>query len=113
MWSLKFKVLNKDSIYTLLTGQYKVTDFMYPLDHFKKNGKIYILGIHVLEGEENEKKKLIAELKRNKKVKEIEENNDHVVTLIAEEEHFYELLFLSVVFSFNNFSMSNKSFFFS
>ncbi len=98
MWSLKFKVLNKDSIYTLLTNEYDITDFLYPVDHFKKNGKIHILGIHILEGEEHEKKKFVAALKKNKKVKEIEENGDHLITLIAEEEHFYELLFAAELY---------------
>ncbi len=98
MWSLKFKVLNKDSIYTLLTTEYKVTDFLYPVDYFKKNGKINILSIHVLEGEENEKRKFIRAMKKNKKVKKIEENGDRIITLIAEEEHFYELLFAAELY---------------
>ncbi len=98
MWSLKFKVLNTDSIYTLLTVKYKVTDFLYPVDHFRKNGKIHILGIHILEGEENEKRKFIAALKKNKKIKEIEVSGNHLITLIAEEEHFYELLFAAELY---------------
>lgn len=98
MWSLKFKVLNKDSIYTLLTSKCKVTDFLYPVDSFKKNGKIHILGIHLLEGEIYEKKKFIRALKKNKKVKELEENGDQLITLIAEEEHFYELLFTAELY---------------
>lgn len=98
MWSLKFKVLNKDSIYTLLTQQYNIIDFMHPVDHFKKQGKVQILGIHVLEGEESEKRQFIADLKKNKKVKEIEENKNHLTTLIAEEEYFYELLFAAELY---------------
>lgn len=93
MWGLKFKVLNKDSIYTLLTSEYNVVDYLYPVDYFKKNGKVFILGIHILEGEEDEKRKFKNALKKNNKVKEFEDNGDEIVTLIGEEEHFYELLF--------------------
>jgi len=93
MWNLKFKVLNKDSIYTLLTAKYKITDYLYPVDYFRKGKKINILCVHLLEGEENEKAKFIESLKRNNKVKEMEQNGDKVFTLIAEEEYFYELLF--------------------
>ncbi|PIN93207.1 hypothetical protein COU54_04025 [Candidatus Pacearchaeota archaeon CG10_big_fil_rev_8_21_14_0_10_31_24] len=98
MWNLKFKVLNKDSIYTLLTVKYKVVDFLYPLDYYKKDGKIVILGIHLLEGEENEKKKFIEKLKNNRKVKKFEQNGNHLVTSIVEEEEFYELLFAAELY---------------
>lgn len=98
MWSLKFTVRNKDSIYTPLTQKYKLTDYLYPVDHFIKKGKIYLLGIHVLNGEENEKKKFISELKKSTKVKEIEENGNQILTLIAEEERFYSLLFAAELY---------------
>jgi predicted DNA binding protein len=98
MWNLKFKVLNKDSIYTILTNKYNVTDYLYPVDNYKKGNKVYILGIHHLDGEENEIKKFISELSRNKKVKEIEINGKEVITLIAEEESFYQLLFAAELY---------------
>jgi len=98
MWSLKFKVLNKDSVYTLLTAKYKVTDYLYPVDNYKKNRRIYILGIHTLEGKESEKEKFIRALKKNRKVKEIEVYRDIIVTLIAEEEDFYSLLFAAELY---------------
>ena len=53
MWSLKFKVLNKDSIYTLLTAKYKVIDYLYPVDYYKKGNKIFQddigLSYHILK----------------------------------------------------------------
>ncbi|MDP3882159.1 MAG: helix-turn-helix domain-containing protein [Nanoarchaeota archaeon] len=98
MWSLKFTVLNKDSIYTPLTQKYNVIDYLYPVDHFIKKGRIYILGIHILEGKEADKKQFIADLRKNKKVIELEENGDQIVTLIAEEERFYSLLFASELY---------------
>jgi len=98
MWNLRFKVLNKDSIYTILTAKYKIVDFLYPLDYYKKNGKIVILGIHLLEGEENEKRKFIEHLKKNRKVRKFEQNGNHLVTSIVEEEEFYELLFAAELY---------------
>ena len=98
MWSLKFTVLNKDSIYTLLTAQYKVTDYLYPADYFKKGNKINIFCIHILEGEDAEIEKFKNSLKKNKKVKEFEDNGKEVITLIAEEEYFYELLFAAELY---------------
>ena len=98
MWNLKFKVLNKDSIYTQITDKYKVVDYLYPVDNYKKGNRIYILGIHHLEGEEKEVSRFILALKKNKKVKEIEVNGKEVITLIAEEEPFYQLLFAAELY---------------
>ncbi len=93
MWNLRFKVLNKDSIYTLITSNFNVEDYLYPVDYFRKGNKIYTLGIHHLKGKDIEKRKFFNEFKKNKKVREIERNGDRIIALISEEEKFYELLF--------------------
>ncbi len=98
MWSLKYTVTNTDSIYTILTTKYMVTDFLYPVDHYVKGNKVYILGIHLLEGEEHEKKGFIRALQKNAKVIECEVNGDQAITLIAEEEDFYKLLFAAELY---------------
>lgn len=98
MWNLKFKIFNKDSIYTVLSTKYNIVDYMYPVDYYKEGKGVFILGIHLLEGEESEKKKFIRELKKNKKVKKIQINGNHIITLIKEEEHFYELLFAAKLY---------------
>lgn len=98
MWSLKYTVTNTDSVYTLLTARYKVTDYLYPVDHYVKGNKVYILGIHLLEGEPHEKEQFIDALQKQTKVKKCEVNGDQVITLIAEEEDFYKLLFAAELY---------------
>jgi predicted DNA binding protein len=93
MWNLLFKVKNIDSIYTSLTKDTKIVDYMYPVDRYKKNKKINILSIHILEGEEKDKNLFSRKLKNNKKVIKFDRNEDRIVVLIAEEEKFYELLY--------------------
>ena len=93
MRNLKFKVLNTDSIYTILNANYKIKDYLYPVDYYWKNKKIFILAVHSIEGSEDAKLRFIKALKTNKKVKRFEHNNNQVITLIAEEEKFYEYLF--------------------
>ena len=93
MWNLKFKVKNTDIVYTPLTEKYKVVDYMYPVDRYKKGNKIFILSVHVLEGDEKEIKKFSIDLKKHEKVIEFEKEEDRILTLIAEEEKFYELLY--------------------
>ncbi|MEI6731741.1 MAG: helix-turn-helix domain-containing protein [archaeon] len=93
MWLLKFKVLNKDSIYTLESDKNNIVDYMYPVDYYMKGKSVNILSIHLLEGDEKEKKKFISAVKRNKKVKRCELIENQLITLIAEEEDFYKTLF--------------------
>ena len=93
MWNLKFKVKNTDIVYTPLTEKYEVIDYMYPVDRYKKGNKIFILSIHVLEGDEKEIKKFSRELKKHKKVIKFEKYENRILILIAEEEKFYELLY--------------------
>lgn len=93
MWSLKFKVRNVDSVYTHLTDKFKVTDYFYPVDRFKKGGKIHILGIHLLRGSEEEKDKFAKALKKDKKVTHFERDHNRIVAEVAEEEKFYEMLY--------------------
>ena len=98
MWGLKFTVRNTDSIYTVLSQKYKVIDYMYPVDHYRKGNKIYIVAVHVLEGDEQEKRKFALALKKHRKTKRCEHNGAHLVTLIAEEEPFYALLFAAELY---------------
>lgn len=93
MWNLKFKVKNTDIIYTPLTEKCKVVDYMYPVDRYKKGNKIFILSIHILEGDEKEIKMFVREIKKHKKVIEFESYENRIILLIREEEKFYELLY--------------------
>lgn len=98
MWNLKCNVLNNDSIYTVLTNKYKVIDYFYPLDHYVKGSKVYIFGVHIIEGLDKEKKGFINALKRHKKVRKFIDNDNHFITLIAEEEPFYKLMYSSELY---------------
>ena len=98
MWSLKFTVVNIDSIYTQLTKKYKVIDYLYPLDVYVKNQKFHILGLHQLEGDKNNINKFYNELKKNKKIVNIERQKDLVMAEIKEEEKFYSLKYSSELY---------------
>lgn len=93
MWHLKFKVKNVDSVYSYLTHKYKVVDYVYPVDRYKRNNHIHIFSIHLLEGDEVEKDKFSKELKSNKKVERFQRDENRIVALVSEEEKFYELLY--------------------
>ena len=93
MWNLKFRLKNVDNIYSHLTNKYDVVDYFYPVNHYKQGKKVHIAGIHVLEGDRKEQDKFAEDLQKNKKTLEFERNDNRIIVLIREEEHFYELLY--------------------
>lgn len=93
MWNLKFSVRNVDSVYTHLTDKFDVVDYFYPVDRFRKEGKIHILSIHLLQGKEEDKNKFARELKKNEQVIHFERDHNRIICEIVEEEEFYEALF--------------------
>lgn len=96
MWTLKYTVKNLDTSYAILSKKYKITDYMYPVDHFIKNNKVYIQAIHIIEGTEN--KEFIQALTKDKKTKKFQINKNQVITLIAEEESVYKILFAAEIY---------------
>ncbi len=93
MWVLKFRVKNTDSIYTLLSQKYQIKDSFYPVDSYRRGKSIYILGIHLIEGQESEKKKFLEELRKHKKTERFELHGDMLILLMKEEEKFYDLIY--------------------
>jgi len=93
MWSLRFTVKNLDSIYTLLATKHGITDQFYPVNAYRKDGFVHILGIHHISGEIKAKKAFSAALKGHRQTEQFEQNNDRIVVLMREEEKFYDLLY--------------------
>lgn len=98
MWSLKFRVRNEDSIYTVLTNKHNVTDYFYPVNFYNYQKGVRILGLHRIEGDEGEKKRFAADLKKHKKTIEFEQQEDLILVLMQEEEPFYELMYSQVYY---------------
>ncbi|MEI7718724.1 MAG: helix-turn-helix domain-containing protein [archaeon] len=93
MHILKFEVENKDGIYSVLTKKYNVIDYLYPIDVYKRGKFYFILGLHLLDGEASEKDKFCRALKKTKEVIKFEKYEDHVITLIKEQELFYDQIY--------------------
>ena len=99
MWSLKFTVKNIDSIYTLLSAEHpEVIDYLYPVDHYIKGDKVFIVGVHLLEGLTEAQNKFAAAMQKHRKTKEFEQNGRQLITLIVEEEPFYTQLFAAELY---------------
>lgn len=79
MWITKFKLKDKEDIYSPLCVKYKIEFFAYPYTSFIKNNKINLLGGGILSGSEENKLKFLSELKKDKRIKKIEQEEDFIL----------------------------------
>ena len=84
MWSMKIGVREKDNIYGRRTSRYGIKLYFYSLNHYEEKSKIYFVASGILEGNEKSKKRFLADLKNDKKVNNIECNNDFFICAYSE-----------------------------
>lgn len=96
MWVAEFTLFDKDCIYSTRTKLFNLFDLFYPLASFERAGHSFVVGLHILKGNENNKKKFIDAVRKDKRIKRLEQSNGLVVTLAAEPgkraghvKHFY------------------------
>lgn len=81
MWIAKFKNWHKTCLIRPLCVKHQVTDFVYLLNHWYKGKKIYYTELHILEGEEKNKKKFIQEFRKDKSIVKFEVDGNQIFTL--------------------------------
>ena len=81
MWIAKFKNWHKTCLIRPLCMKYNVTDFVYLLNSWTKGKKFYYTELHILEGEEENKKKFIKEFKKDKSIIKFELEGNQIFTL--------------------------------
>ena len=72
MWYLKFKVKHKDCIFSPLAKKYNLHIEFYPLGNYRKGNYLFTPSFHTVKGDEKNIKKYLRELKKNKRIVEIE-----------------------------------------
>jgi len=96
MWIAKFKNWHKTCLIRPLCIKYNVTDFVYLLNSWTKGKKFYYTELHILEGEEENKKKFIKEFKKDKSIIKFELEGNQIFTLnllTAKDSHVYSSIF--------------------
>ncbi len=78
MWVAKFKLKDDEDIYSHLCKKYKVEFFAVPYTTFIKNKKIHLLVGGVISGSEENIKKFIQGVKKDKRVKTVEQHHDFI-----------------------------------
>lgn len=95
MWVAKFKIWHKNCLLRPKCVKHKVTDFVYLINSWKEKKKFYYTESHILQGAEENKRKFVKDLKKEKSIKRLEQRGDYIFTLNEEpiEKQYYSPAF--------------------
>ncbi|VVB61751.1 Bacterioopsin transcriptional activator [uncultured archaeon] len=79
MWIARFRLKDEADIYSPLCQKHHIEFFGYPLTSFKKNNKMNLLVAGTLSGKDGDKEKFLLDLKKDGRVKRVEESNDFIL----------------------------------
>lgn len=81
MWLAKFEGTHESCILSPLCKKYNITDFVYLLNAWEDNDGFWYSEAHILQGDEENKKKFIKEFKKQKSIKKFEVKGNFILTL--------------------------------
>lgn len=84
MWVLKFKGKEEYNIYNSRTIKFKVKIQFYSRNHYIKNKKVFFINSGIIIGEEKNKKSFFLDLKKDKKIENLERNNNFFISIYSE-----------------------------
>jgi len=95
MWIARFKVWHKNCLLRSRCVKYQITDLVYLINSWKDKKKFYYTELHILQGTEENKKKFIRDLKKEKSIKKLEQRGNYIFTLNEEplERQYYSPVF--------------------
>lgn len=95
MWVAKFKIWHKNCLLRPRCVKYQVTDFVYLINSWTEKKKFYYTELHILQGKEENKRKFIRDLKKEKSIKKLEQRGNYIFTLNEEpiEKQYYSPVF--------------------
>lgn len=79
LWVAKFKLKDDEDIYTPFCEKYKVEFFAFPYTNYTKNNKINLFVGGILSGSEENKKRFVEEIQKDKRVKSVEQHHDFIL----------------------------------
>jgi len=95
MWIAKYKIWHKNCILRPRCIKYKVTDFVYLINSWAEKNHFYYTELHILQGKEENKKKFVKNLKKEKTISKLESKGNFIFTLNEEpiEKEYYTAVF--------------------
>lgn len=91
MWVAKFKIWHKNCLLRPRCMKYQVTDFVYLINSWEEKNRFCYTELHILQGKEENKKKFLKDLKKEKSIKKVEQKGNYIFTLNEEpiEKQYY------------------------
>ncbi len=95
MWLAKYKIKHSNCLLVPLCAKYAVTDFVYLINSWKTTHNFFYSELHILQGQETQKKAFFRHLKKIPTITKIEQKGNYVFTLNQElhEKEYYALPF--------------------
>lgn len=87
MWVIKIKIREKWNLYSERTIKYKVKLLFYSHNYYEEKKKIYFIASGIIQGEEDQKKKFFLDLKKDKKIENLEFNEDFFTCTYSETKN--------------------------
>ncbi len=84
MWAIRIKVREKWNPYSERTVKYKVKLLFYSHNCYEEKRKIYFIASGIIHGEEDQKRRFFLNLKKDKKLENLELNNDFFICTYSE-----------------------------
>src|SRR3989338_2516170 len=95
MWVAKFKIWHKNCLLRPNCVKHQITDFVYLINSWTEKNKFYYTELHILQGKEENKRKFIRDLKKEKSINKLEQRGNYIFTLNEEpiEKRYYSPAF--------------------
>ena len=81
MWKAIFEGSHKTCILAPLCKKFNITDMVYLINAWEEKEAFFYSEAHILQGTEENKKKFIRELKKQKSIKKFEQKGNFILTL--------------------------------
>lgn len=81
MWKAVFEGSHESCIISPLCRKHNITDFVYLINAWEENDAFWYSEAHILQGEEENKKKFIRDLKKDNSITQLEQKGNFIITL--------------------------------
>ena len=96
MWTAKFKFRHEGSVTIPHMKKYNLTMLAFPLNTYFEGENVFITGSHIILGEEEGQKKYFQAIKKDKRISNIEINENNIVyTLKAKKTDTHLQMYFS------------------
>jgi predicted DNA binding protein len=99
MWVLKFKSKEEFNIYNKRCIDFNIKIHFYSQRYYVEKNKLYFINSGIISGNEENKKFFFKDLKKDKKIKNLEVNNDFFISTYFEKETEQRISALKTVYN--------------